>query len=280
MTDWKNAMAALDPAISSMLFDCEHSRPGRSARARVAGRIIEALLDICFPPHCGACQAPLPSGENKALCKKCSNEIRWIGADRCLRCGDMVGVGMGEVQDCVSCRPHPPRFVAATVCAARHEEGPSRDLVLGLKFGRKSHLAKALGQILALRIAQTALLPDAGSIVVVPIPLTRTSLFERGFNQAEDLGHWVARELKLKFETRLLKKIRATRPQAKLSRKQRRENLKGAFACSKRIAKLYSGAHVLLIDDVITTGNTMSECARTLHAAGIKQVFAASFARA
>jgi ComF family protein len=272
-------MAELDPAIASMLFDCVHRRSGVPTRTRVTGRIVEALLDFCFPPHCGACQSPLDPGANKGLCQACSKQIRWIGHDRCLRCGDMVGIGMGPVSDCVSCQPHPPRFVSAAVCAARYEEGaPARELVLALKFGRKSHLARELGKIMALRINQTGLLADASAVFVVPTPLTRESLLERGFNQAEALAFWVARELKLKLETRLLRKIRATRPQAMLSQKQRRENLKGVFACAARVAKRHAGFTALLIDDVITTGNTVSECARTLRDAGIKRVFAASFA--
>ncbi|HLX61774.1 MAG TPA: ComF family protein [Planctomycetota bacterium] len=273
-------MATLDPAISSLLFDPGHAWRGASKLRRATFRACEALLDLFFPPHCAACEVPLDAGINKALCKKCSERIRWIGADRCVRCGDMVGAGMGPVGECVSCKGHPPRFVNAIASVARYEaEGPSGDLVKSLKFRAKNHLAKTMGKILSLRIQQTGLLADSNSVIVVPTPLTRGKLFERGYNQAEELARWVARELKLKLETRVLKKIRATRPQAMLSEKQRRENLNGAFACSPRVTKKYDATTALLVDDVITTGSTVSECARTLHGAGIKRVVAASFAR-
>jgi len=222
---------------------------------------------------------PHTSTKSSAASARIKFEIRWIGDDRCARCGDAVGPGMGAVPDCVSCRTHPPRFVSSAVCALRYEEGPSRELILAFKFGGKSHLAKTLGRILARRIAHANLLPSDSPAVVVPAPLMRAALFKRGYNQAEELAAVVARELKLKMETRLLKKIRATRPQALLSQKQRRENLVGAFACDPTRAKKYQAATILLIDDVITTGSTISECARTLHSAGIKKIFAASFAR-
>ena len=85
--------------------------------------------------------------------------------------------------------------------------------------------------------------------------------------------------MNLKVETKLLKKIKSTRPQATLTQKQRRLNVCGAFACSPRRARKFQGTAVLLIDDVITTGSTVSECARVLHDAGLGNIFAASFAR-
>jgi len=272
-------MTTLDPAISSMLFDAGHDCRATRPLARFAWRFGESALDFFFPPHCSSCGNPLPEFINKALCQACAIKIRWIGADRCLRCGDAVGAGMGAVMDCVSCRTHPPRFVSASVAALRYEEGPAHDLVLGLKFGGKSHLAKALGRILAARIAQTNLLSDMGDAIVIPAPLMRGALFKRGYNQAEELARVVSDELKLKLETGLLKKVRATQRQAMLSAKRRRENLVGAFGCDARRVKKFQGLSVLLIDDVITTGSTISECARTLRDAGMKTVVAASFAR-
>lgn len=272
-------MAALDPAISAMLFDAAHECRAKKALQRFAWRFSDAALDLIFPPHCSSCGNPLPEFINKALCRACSDKIRWIGSDRCLRCGDSAGIGMGAVADCVSCRTHPPRFVKASVATLRYEEGPERDLVLGLKFGNKSHLAKTLGKILAARIAQTGLLKESSAPIVVPAPLMRGALFKRGYNQAEELARVVAGELKLKFEPRLLKKIRTTLPQAMLSEKKRRENLIGAFASVPKYVKKYQGSTVLLIDDVITTGSTVSELARTLHQAGINSIYAGSFAR-
>lgn len=207
----------------------------------------------------------------------CALRIRWIGSDRCRRCGDAVGQGLGTVDECASCRTFPPRFVEAASTVASYESGPLRDLVLSLKFGRKTHVAWALGDLLADRIAATNLV-QAG-IVLIPTPLTRSGLRERGFNQAEELARRIGSSLKLRVEPRLLKKIRSTPPQATLGTEKRRENLNGAFACNSRVARRHAGANVLLIDDVITTGSTISECARTLVEAGIGKVRAAAIAR-
>jgi len=237
----------------------------------------DAALDFIFPPHCVSCGLPQPPDVNKSLCMPCALRIRWIGADRCRRCGDSVGQGQGAVDECPSCRTFPPRFVQAASTVASYESGPLRDLVLSLKFGRKTHVAWTLGDLLAKRISETNLIVPGA--VLIPTPLTRYGLRERGFNQAEELARRIGSVLKLCVEPRLLKKIRSTPPQATLGTEQRRENLKGAFACNPRVAKRYAGANVLLIDDVITTGSTISECARTLVDAGIESVRAAAIAR-
>jgi len=237
----------------------------------------EAGLDLIFPPHCVSCGLPMGPGVNKALCLPCAEKIHWIGPDRCLRCGDATGDGSGAVSDCSSCRSYPPVFVQSICAVARYAEGPLRDLILGLKFGHKLHLTPVLGELLAARLKATALVEPGW--VVVPAPLTAAAARKRGFNQAEELARRVARRLGLACETRLLLKTRSTPPQATLSREERRVNVKGAFGCLARLLPRYQGARILLIDDVITTGSTVSECARALVQAGIGAVRAASVAR-
>lgn len=272
-------MAGLDPTIETMLFQPDFGGRNRGRAARALLKLGSAALDFLYPPHCVSCGKTLPGRIGSVVCAECAQAVRWIGADRCLRCGDSVGIGRGAVDECVSCREHPPRFVKAVSCSARYEAGPVRDIVLGLKFGGRAFAGKMTGRIMARRILQTGLLDSAAAPLLVPAPLTRRALFHRGYNQAAELARWVGRELNLKIETKLLKKIKSTRPQATLTEKQRRINVQGAFACSERLAKKYRGANVLLIDDVITTGSTISECARVLHDAGLGRIVAASFAR-
>ena len=266
----------MDRDTQTLLFPAAAPASLRAPRAALT-RAADAALDLIYPPHCCSCARPLPAGSNKALCQACAERIRWITNDCCQRCGDGVGLGLGVVSVCPSCRTFPPRFVEASAAAARYEEGPVRDLVLSVKFGRKIHVAHIVGNILAQRIATRAL-ALAGTIVV-PAPLARSRSRERGFNQAEEIARRIASRLKLPLETRLLLKIRSTPEQARLSREKRRENLVDAFACDPRVATRYAGRPVLLIDDVITTCATVSECARTLHAADCGPVRAAAFAR-
>jgi ComF family protein len=266
----------LDKSVSTVLFPAAEPASLRHPLPALQ-RSFNTVLDFVFPPHCVSCGLPLPPDVNKSLCVSCALRIRWIGSDRCRHCGDAVGQGQGAVDECPSCRTFPPRFIQAASALAVYESGPLRDLVLSLKFGRKIHVAWTLGDLLARRIAETGLLVPG--TVLVPTPLTRSGLRERGFNQAEELARRIGTVLKLPVETGLLKKIRSTPPQATLGTEQRRENLNGAFACNRNVAKRFTGANILLIDDVITTCSTISECARTLADSEIKSVRAASIAR-
>lgn len=264
--------ATLNPALERQLFS---DAPGR-APFLAAG--ISAALDLLFPPHCSACDAPLPSEGNKCLCRDCALRVAWIGTERCARCGDRVGLGSGVVADCPACRTYPPAFVKSSCALMKFGDCPARGLIHALKFAGKVHLSKLFGNLLAERVRDTDML--APGLLVVPAPVTRTTLQTRTFNQAEEIAACLARRLNLPLETRLLKKIRHTPPQATLGLEQRRLNLKGAFACDEKRAARFKNATILFVDDVITTGSTISECARTLVAAGIGEVHAAAVARA
>jgi ComF family protein len=263
----------LNPALERQLFA---DAPARMPFLRDS---VVAALDLLFPPHCAACDMPLLSSGNKALCRDCAQRLTWIGADRCARCGDRTGIGSGVTTDCMACRTHPPAHVSASCTLMKFHDGSARALLLSLKFGKKLHLAKMYGDLLAARVRETGMYePD---MIVVPAPVTRATLRSRSFNQAEEIAECVAKSLNLRVESRLLKKIRQTTPQAKVKiLEERRKNLKGAFACDAKIAARCKDAVVLLIDDVITTGTTVSECARTLVAAGFGDVRAAAVARA
>jgi ComF family protein len=260
----------LDSRTAALLFPA----PPRTNSARGLLRACaDSALDLLFPPHCAACAAPLPGGVNKVLCRGCAERINWLGANRCRRCGDGTGLGSGVTDECASCKSHPPAFVRQSCCVARYAAGPVRNLVLALKFGGRLHVAKLLGALLARRVQETGL--RAANLVLAPAPLMR----RRDFNQAGEIARWAAQSLGAAMEPRLLRKVRATPPQATLSHEQRRLNLKGAFVCDKKIAARHRERCILLVDDVITTGSTVSECARVLREAGVSEVNAAAFAR-
>ncbi|MCZ7649015.1 MAG: double zinc ribbon domain-containing protein [Planctomycetota bacterium] len=239
----------------------------------------EAAAALVYPPHCLACGLPLPPMPNRVLCGGCAERIEWVGADRCTRCGDRVGEGRGSVDGCPSCAAHPPVYVTQSATLARYAE-PLRALILGLKFGAGLQAVPLLAALLARRVRDTRLLEGARPLAaIVPVPLARKDFRARGFNQAEELARDLGRRLSLPVETRMLRKVRATSPQATLDADARRENLRGAFEAAPREAARYMPSAVLLLDDVITTGSTIGECARTLRQAGVAEVRAAAVAR-
>ena len=149
------------------------------------------------------------------------------------------------------------------------------ELVHRLKYGREVHLAGALGSLASrafcdrrLRVAMEEKWP------LVPVPLHRGRQRERYFNQAEEICRGVAAETGLEV-LRLLKRVRRTETQTRLSRRQRMENLKGAFAIGRRWGtemKMPEASGVILVDDVFTTGSTVDACAKVLRKAGVERV--------
>ena len=151
----------------------------------------------------------------------------------------------------------------------------SRPLILGFKHGDQTHAAAAFGNWLAR--AGSEMLAEAD--LVVPVPLHRWRLFRRRFNQAALLGKAVARRAGVRCVPDLLVRGRATPSQGGLSRSGRQRNVKGAFAVRPKRLRDVTGARIVLIDDVLTTGATVSECARVLLRAGAARVDVLTLAR-
>ncbi|MBI3698328.1 MAG: ComF family protein [Acidobacteria bacterium] len=150
-------------------------------------------------------------------------------------------------------------------------EGPLERVIQLLKYDRMRPLAREL----ALRMAN--LVGEAGRVdLLAPVPLHRKRQWERGFNQAELLASELGRICGIPVDGVLLRRERATETQTGLAHNQRRLNVRGAFAARRPV----EGRHVALVDDVITTGATMSECARVLKQAGAARVVALAAARA
>jgi ComF family protein len=187
------------------------------------------------------------------------------GGHKCSRCASALV--SEEATLCGDCMINPPRFRKA-ICFGPYED-PLREAIHQLKFKSIKRLAKPLGRLLT-----TLPLPEAD--VIIPVPVGLKSLRLRGFNHA----FYIAKELSmytgLPVEGRVLYKKKETPPQVGLSAIARKINLRGAFGMREKL----SGDRVLLVDDVITTGSTMNECAKTLRKAGASEVIAVSLARA
>lgn len=199
----------------------------------------------------------------------------------CSRCGDPIGISLHSGL-CRSCRLAPPPFERA-VSYGPYEDR-MRAAIHALKYDRLHGAARRLGGMLAVAIGKLA--DEApGEMLVVPVPLHRTRHSERGFNQARSLAVCALAALakshpkwRLKLASTTLMRLRATQSQAGLTPRQRRLNVRKAFTVSDPAAVMRK--HVLVIDDIFTTGATARAAAKTLLDAGAASVWVATLARA
>ncbi len=225
------------------------------------GRLWEGFLDLLFPPspRCWGCNAP-GGLDGRGLCRVCVAEMSgWKRVNfPCRVCGRL----MDQPGLCRRCGKGLPPFVVAR--AAGPFRGCLKNAVTRLKFAGRRELAKPLGDLLATVVAGEPQL--AGAVVVVPVPLAPARLAERGYNQAVLLARRLAWNLNLPVDEHSLVRLVHTPPQAALNRPQRLKNLQEAFRVSDR-GRL-QGRHVLLVDDILTTGATAAECCRALLRGG------------
>jgi ComF family protein len=191
----------------------------------------------------------------------------------CLVCG-IPFAGAGNDHVCGACSTSPPRFDAAR--AALAYEGVGRDLIHSFKYRNKTHLRRPLALLTLERVSE--FIRSRRSDLIMPVPLHRKKLSNRGFNQAVLLGEIISQRLEMPLDRHNLRRIRWTEPQVNLAAGDRRANVKGAFAIHD--AELVKGCRVLLVDDVLTTGSTVDECAKVLKAAGAVDVAVITVARA
>lgn len=223
-----------------------------------------SLRAVRLPERCLTCGA----ATEDSLCDECFRELPW-NDHPCRRCAAPVpGLLTGA---CGQCARHPPAYDAAY--AAFVYAWPLDRLLQDFKFRGRL----ATGRVLALALAEYLELKSAPRPdLLVPVPLHRRRLSQRGFNQAAELALVLGRRLALPGATGLLRRTRRTPPQSGLGRAARRRNLRQAFECRRTVA----GLHVALVDDVVTTGSTVEAATRILKKAGARRVSVYAVARA
>lgn len=236
-------------------------------------RMVRWLLDLVFPELCSSCGAATESG---ALCDPCLGTIPAVSSPLCPVCG--IGFrGSGLDHPCSRCLRRRPRFRRARACALYGGSEGREDALTAVlhryKYGRDVSLAATLARVLVERCPLRSEYD-----VVVPVPLHLSRLRWRGFNQSLLLARPLARRWGIPTAPRALMRTRATPPQVGLTDAARRKNTAGAFAVREPAA--VRGRHILLVDDVLTTGATANECARSLRRAGAAQVDVLVLARA
>jgi len=221
-------------------------------------------IDLVLPPRCLSCGA-ITTGDG-AVCGTCWPTLALIEQPFCRRCGIPFEFDPGADTECGACIAKPPAFDRAR--AALVYDDASRPLILSLKNGDRMHAGRYLGAWLA-RAGNGAL---SEADVVAPVPLHWRRLVSRRYNQSAELAKSLAQHTGLPLVVDLLKRHRPTPTQAGLNPRQRRENVRGAFAVTEAHRARLKGSAVLLVDDVYTTGATVDQCARVLKRAGAARV--------
>jgi ComF family protein len=234
-----------------------------------------ALLDLILPHRCAGCSAIVGSGGG--FCPDCWVQLDFLSGPACARCDTPFEIVQGDGALCGACIADPPPYdrVHAPLAYGPH----SRALVLRLKYGRRTGLARPMAQMIA------RVLPDHGGIdaaskpLLVPVPLHRWRLWSRGFNQSAEIARGIARACDLPLALDALIRTRPTAPLRGLGRSARTTMVRGAFAVQAQRKSIIAGRSVYLIDDVFTSGATAAACARTLRRAGASSVAVVAFTR-
>lgn len=248
----------------------------------VCQRYTDALLNLVYPPRCEGCDAPTGhhrTGEARWLCDSCLGSIISVEPPFCDVCGEPYDGAITSHFHCSNCSDTKLDFDFAI--ASVRAEGVTRELIHRFKYQRQMHLRGVLGVLLKKTLEDPRIQPWSKQALLVPIPLFHARQREREYNQAWELCREVSKSTAIPA-LQVLRRTRATTPQASLSRNQRRENLRHAFAMIPGLQRRSAlrGRTVLLVDDVLTTGTTANECARILkRTAGVEKVVVITVAR-
>lgn len=243
----------------------------RHAFFEMAASAARLLADVAFPPRCPSCRGEVTGNGN--FCVTCFEKLRMISDPLCHHCGIPFVVSVEAESLCPDCLVVRPEFDKAR--AAMVYDKVSGPLISALKFhdqwaGIERHAQMMLG-------AGGALL--AGADHLVPVPLHWRRLMKRKYNQSALLAYGLSKRTSIRCSPELLQRIRATKPQMRLDRKLRAQNVKKAFAVPDAMHAQIRDKVIVLVDDVITTGATVNACAQALKAAGAREVRVLALAR-
>ncbi len=234
--------------------------------------IFEKLLNFIFPRRCLKCGKSL--FEDGYLCDKCVEEINFITPPYCYKCGHPINelTADGKML-CASCAGKKRHFFRIMRSAFVYDNS-NKNLILGFKFFDKTENATLLAAML--KIAGKDIFSQ-GADIIVPVPLHYSRLIKRKYNQSVILADKLSKMVGIPVDRFSLIRHKKTRPQVEFSGRQRVNNVKNAF--SVKNPENIKGKRIILIDDVLTTGSTIKECASVLKKAGAKSIDVLTVAR-
>ncbi|MEA3008407.1 MAG: hypothetical protein QOJ91_99 [Sphingomonadales bacterium] len=229
---------------------------------------LRQLLDFALPPRCPGCGAIV--AEPHRFCLDCWRSLTFLGEPCCSRCGLPFEFAGGGEAECGRCLAEPPPFDRLRAAVAYGEI--SRMVALKLKYSGRLGLAETLAHFMVRHVPCG---PGTEDGLLVPVPLHRWRIWKRGYNQAALIASALSRRTGLPLGLDVLTRTRATPPLKGLGRRERALAVRGAFEARARL----DGRHVLLVDDVYTSGATAAACARVLKRSGAASVDILCWAR-
>ena len=266
-------------AIISPVY-CLNARLPMFIALRHLSRHGRHIATAMLPSSCALCG----SVSDRAICDGCHAHFLVHDATRCTRCANVLPYAMASTTSdqaalCGTCLATPPSF--DTTIAATHYAAPIDQLVLALKFGGHLALAPLFARLLhdAIQRASAEVLTSQPSLLTI-VPLGARRLTERGFNQAQEIARPLAKRLDMPLHPQLAIRLRETLAQSSLLPDERRKNIRHAFRVPDKYLPLIQDQHIGVVDDVMTTGETLNELAATFKRAGAARVTNFVFARA
>ncbi len=241
--------------------------------------LLRPLLDFFLPRRCVTCGKTNPDGEFDFICDDCLKNVHEIKSAVCLHCGEIIGfANTPNLPQCPKCADKTLYFKESlSICAF---EGASREMLHALKYNNGVHYLCDISKIIRRNNRATNFLHNA---ILCPVPIYFSRRLKRRYNQAELIAKTLIKtfpDANLKIE-KLLKRVSHSHTQTTLDRDAREKNIRNAFKFVERktFESISRSTKIVIVDDVMTTGATLSECARILKAQGFKNIYAFSFAR-
>lgn len=235
--------------------------------ARLGRQLVRQMVDFALPPRCAGCGTIVDQVHD--FCPECWKSIDFLGGTGCATCG--MPLEATDAEQCAACLSRPPR-IARTRAAVAYGD-ISKAIAIRLKYGRKVALARTMARFMAPLVERD----EEENRLLVPVPLHRWRLWNRGFNQSALIASQLSRRLGIESDPAALVRSRSTPTLKGMSLSQRRRTVGGAFTVARPEA--VAGKTVVLIDDVLTTGSTAEACARALRRAGAKRIELVAWAR-
>ena len=230
--------------------------------------LLNRIVALALPPRCPACGAIVEADHR--FCQPCWSDLHFLAPPWCARCQHPFAFDRGDRAQCARCLAEPPRHDGVRAAVAYGDT--ARMVALQLKYGRRLGHADSAARLMARHVPGDA-------DMLVPVPLHRWRLWSRGFNQAALIAERIARRTDIPARPDLVRRVRATPPLREMGHRQRAKIVAGAFTLAPGGAARVRGRHVVLVDDVYTSGATSDACVALLKRHGAARVIILCWAR-